>query len=293
MNEPTKTDFQPRWYRNANPELRNALADFPANGSVPLEWPRIVTRVLPANGFNSLAAHTVSEVIDLTQKLAHYAAFDAIRGPNPDFADMRSMGAEVLDFSRLTIEPFEAGSFVIPARFESRDFLKSGETDKPISAESIANRFGTILDSIATGEASNSISTGALQTVQQLNRTLKREASAIQYSTFDRYEKRGSYQTVDSAFIDRVETLIKNRQPSEQKLDSLEGIVTALDIEQGELRLSVAGQKDRIKGTFHVMLHPTLLESLGKRITLFGKVSYKRNQIVSVLIQQAEVLDTE
>ena len=179
MNEPTKTDFQPRWYRNANPELRNALADFPANGSVPLEWTRIVTRVLPANGFNSLAAHTVSEVIDLTQKLAHYAAFDAIRGPNPDFADMRSMGAEVLDFSRLTIEPFEAGSFVIPARFESRDFLKSGETDKPISAESIANRFGTILESISTGEASNSISTGALQTVQQLNRTLKREASAI------------------------------------------------------------------------------------------------------------------
>ena len=130
MNEPTKTDFQPRWYRNATPELRNALADFPANGSIPLEWPR--------------------------------------------YCD--------------------------------------------------------------SGAAS---------------------------------------------------------QPSEQKLDSLEGIVTALDIEQGELRLSVAGQKDRIKGTFHVMLHPTLLESLGKRITLFGKVSYKRNQIVSVLIQQAEVLDTE
>ena len=96
MNEPTKTDFQPHWYRNATPEMKDALAEFPSTGSIPLDWPRIVTRVLPSSGLSSLSAHTVADVIDLTQKLAHYAAFHEIRGPNPDFADMRSMGADVL-----------------------------------------------------------------------------------------------------------------------------------------------------------------------------------------------------
>ena len=63
------------------------------------------------SGLNTLAAHTVSEVIDLTQKLAHFAAYDEVRGANPDFADIRSMGSDVLAFSRLTLEPFEAGSY--------------------------------------------------------------------------------------------------------------------------------------------------------------------------------------
>ena len=298
MNEPTKTNFQPRWYRNASPELREAIADFPASGSKPFDWPRIVIRVLPASGYNSLAAHTVSEVIDLTQKLAHFAAYDEVRGVNPDFADLRSMGAEVLAFSKLTIEPFAEGSFVIPARLESSDFVKpdsseSDDSQTAISAESVAGRFGAILDEIATGEATTSISTGALQTVQQLNRTLKREANAIEYSTFDRRERQISFRTVDSAFIGRVESVIKNRQASVEKLDSLEGVVTAVDMEKGELLLTLPEQKERVKGTFPVMLHPTLLESLGQNVTLFGKVSFRSNRPHSVAIQQAKIIDVD
>jgi len=303
MHDTTKTDFQPRWYRNATSEVRNALADFSGSGSKPLNWPRIVTRVLPSSGSSSLAAHTVSEVIDLTQKLAHFAAYDAVRGPNPDFADMRSMGADVLDFSRLTIEPFEEGSFIIPARFESAD-IKAVEYPANelnvvtprltnISAERIASRFASILDEIAVGGATHTISTGALQTVQQLNRALKREAAAIEFSTFDRQEQQNSFTSIDRDFIERVDRVIQKRRPSNIQLDSIEGIVTALDIEQGELRLSIQGQKDRVKGSFHMMLHPTLLESLGKRTRLFGSLRYKNDSIVSVQIQQAEVFDSE
>ncbi|MEX1027389.1 MAG: hypothetical protein WD049_05190 [Candidatus Paceibacterota bacterium] len=303
MHEPPKTDFQPRWYRNATAEVRNALADFSGSGSKPLNWPRIVTRILPSSGSSSLAARTVSEVIDLTQKLAHFAAYDAVRGLNPDFADMRSMGADVLSFSRLTIEPFEEGSFVIPARFESADFipvepnakeLEAGNiTPEAISAESIASRFGSILDEIATGGATHTISTGALQTVQQLNRALKREVVAIEFATFDRREQQSSYRSIDHEFIERVDRVIQQRRPSNDQLESVEGTVTALDIEQGELRLSIRGQKQRVRGNFHTMLHPTLLESLGKRIRLFGSLSYKRDSMVSIQIQQAEVFDTE
>lgn len=293
MNEPIRTDFRPRWARHASPEMLDALADTPAIGATPLEWPRIVTRVLPASGANSLTASTVSEVVELTQKLAHYAAYDAIRGFNPDFADVRSMGAEVLAFSKLTVEPFESGSFVIPARFEASDFVESDAAKKAVSAEQVGSRFGEILNEIARGEGTTSISIGALQTVQQLNRTLKREANAIEYETFDRFERRTSFQAVNREFMERVDSLIRNRQPSTQKMDSLEGVVTALDIEKGELQLSVDGQQQRVKGSFHLMLHPTLLEALGKRVQLFGKVSYSHDRMTNVSIQQAEIVDTE
>lgn len=293
MHEPTKTDFQPRWYREATPEARAALADFAGSGGKPFDWPRIVTRILPSNGSSALGANTVSEVIELTQKLANYAAYDAVRGFNPDFADMRSMGAELLAFSKLTIEPFEEGSFIIPARFESADLVESDERKTAISAERIATRFGGIFEEIDNQDTSSSVSIGALQTMQQLNRTLNREASAIEFSTFDRYEKRSAFQRVDAAFVERINSVIKNRQPSVLKLDSLQGKVTALDIEKGELRLSLDNQRDRIKGTFSIMLHPTMLESLGHQIEVFGNVSFRNGQPQSISIQQANILDSE
>lgn len=76
--------------------------------------------------------------------------------------------------------------------------------------------------------------------------------------------------------------------PYERVVARFEGV-----IQEGELRLSISGQKQRLKGKFHTMLHPTLLESLGKRIRVFGRLSYKNDQIISVQIQQAEVLDTD
>lgn len=294
MHEPTKKiDFQPRWYRNATPELRNALADFAGSGSNPLNWPRIVTRILPSSGFSGLGASTVSEVIELTQKLANYAAYDTVRGINPDFADMRSMGAELFAFSKLTIEPFEEGSFIIPARLESPDLIENDQQENAISAERIANRFGSIFEEIGSKDSSTSISIGALQTMQQLNRTLNREASAIEFSTFDRYEQRSGFQRVDLDFVKRVDSVIKNRQPSVQKLDSLQGKVTALDIEKGELRLTLKNQRDRIKGTFSIMLHPTMLESLGHQIEVFGSISFRSGLPQSISIQQANILDSE
>jgi hypothetical protein len=290
MNEPIKTDFVPRWARNATPEFLELMSETPATGSAPLEWPRIVTRILPSSGPNSLGATTVSEVIELTQKLANYAAYDEVRGINPDFADMRSMGAELLAFSRLTIEPFEEGSFIIPARFESPDLVETDSQKTSVSAERIAVRFGRILEEVGNDNSSTSISIGALQTMQQLNRTLNREASAIEFSTFDRFEQRAGFQRVDSDFVRRVDSVIKNRQPSVSKLDSLQGRVTALDIEKGELRLSLKDRRDRIKGTFPIMLHPTLLESLGREIEVFGSVSFRNDHPQSISIQQAKIL---
>lgn len=249
--------------------------------------------MLPSSGSNSLGANTVSEVIELTQKMANYVAFDEVCGTNPDFADMRSMGAELLAFSRLTIEPFEEGSFIIPARFESPDLIENDLQETAISAERIANRFGRIFEEIGSQDSSTSVSIGALQTMQQLNRTLNREASVIEFSTFDRYERPSGFQRVDKAFVKKVDAVVKNRQPSILKLESLRGHVTALDIEKGELRLSLATQKDRVKGTFPMMLHPTVLVSLGHEMEVYGKVSYKNGRPDSISIQQADILDSE
>lgn len=64
-------------------------------------------------------ATILSEVTQLTQKLADYAGYDVVYGPNPNFADLRSLSSEVTRFTKLTSEPFEVGGFTIPARFES------------------------------------------------------------------------------------------------------------------------------------------------------------------------------
>lgn len=62
---------------------------FEVSGILPTEPPPIDTRILPRGRSCSLSLRSVSEVADLTQKLADYAGYDAVHGPNPDFADLR------------------------------------------------------------------------------------------------------------------------------------------------------------------------------------------------------------
>ncbi len=287
MSNQQPTKFTPRWYRDAESIEQNALDQFPVVGSEPFDWPRIVTRLLPADGGNAMSASAVATVINLTQRLVQYAARDVIEGINPYFADMRSISSEILAFSQLTIEPFDEGSFVIPARLESGDLTLAGQESVPV--ERVANRFSGILDAIATGNQVSDVSVGALQTVRQLNSTISREASVIEFAAFDRRRHTEGIRRIDSTFMKSVSAIMDKRQPSTEILQSITGTVTALDILKGELQLSVDNQKTRVKGSFHKMLHPTLMESLGHTVQLFGTLSYSGNRVTSISIQEADI----
>lgn len=295
MHEPIKTDFVPRWARDASPETLDALADTPFTGERPLDWPRLVARALPSDGRHSLDAKTVVEIIETSQRLAQYAACDVVLGFNPNFADLRSLEASIVNFSKLTIEPAEAGSFVIPAHFEADDLntedLKTETSGLPrnVTTEQVALRFGAILESVSS--EANSVSIGALETIKQMNRTLKRDAVAIEFSTFDRFERRSKFQRIDAMYMQRVDQAIKHRQATVTRLDSLQGKITAIDLHREELKLSVAGQKDRVDGKFPGLLYQTLFDALGKRVELYGNVDFKGGLPKSISIHQAEVLE--
>ncbi len=95
MPEPRKVDFKPRWPVTLSAEEEAAFAAFEGNGSLPSEPPRIDTRILPRDRSCSLSLKSLSEVTELTQKLADYAGYDVLLGPNPDFADLRSVSADL------------------------------------------------------------------------------------------------------------------------------------------------------------------------------------------------------
>jgi hypothetical protein len=116
--DPKNVEFRPRWWRE-RADRDPLLEEGPLAGSIPEGPPRIHTRLMLPGGSSGMSARTLSEAVDLTQTLAQYAGYDVWHGVNPDFADLRSAGAEVLQLARLTVEPFPEGSFVIPAKLET------------------------------------------------------------------------------------------------------------------------------------------------------------------------------
>ncbi len=295
MHKPIKSDFVPRWARDASPDQLEALSDTPFTGARPFDWPRIVARALPEGGRHSLDAKTVVEIIEVSQRLAQYAACDEILGFMPNFADLRQLESLIVDFSKLTVEPFQEGSFVIAAHFEAADLntetlRNSDSTDaKLVSTEQLATRFGAILESVATEP--NSVSIGALETIKQMNRTIKRDAVAIEFAMFDRSEQRRKFQLIDTAYMQQVDAAVKSRQSTVTRLDSLSGTITALDLHKEELKLTIAERSDRVDGKFPPLLYQTLCDALGKRVELYGNIDFKDGRPKSISIHQAEILD--
>jgi hypothetical protein len=102
---------------------------------------------------------------------------------------------------------------------------------------------------------------------------------------------------INEGFLDKVQRVIRSRRPSEEKLESLEGRVTLLDIIEGKLLLSVTGASKRVKGNFSHMFTPSLLKSLNQRVRLQGIVEWKgtgrTRQPVVIHIHAVETPDLE
>ena len=161
--------FKPRWPVTLDPAAEASLAELPSR-EASLRNPRAFdTRIIPREGWYKLSLRSLSEITDLTQKLADYSGYDVIYGPNPDFSDLRSLSSEVSLFTSLTSEPFAEGSFVIPACLESDPYTLSEPGEKrQIDTDAVAERFSEILSSVDKDKAPTSVSIGALQTLAAL-----------------------------------------------------------------------------------------------------------------------------
>lgn len=294
MAEPKIVDFKPRWMRELTEEERRVLDGFSHSGSLAEVFPRINARLLPLGGSNRVSAKTLGEAISLTQSLVQYAGHDIYHGINPDFADLRSLSAPLVNLTKLSIEPFEEGSFVIPARLEANPLTTEGaEQPRQVTTEDVVKRFDEILASLQESSSAIQASIGAIQTVEALGRVIRREAEAIEFSSFDTFGHARSSLRVDEEYVERVHKVRESRQPTRAKLETLEGTLTALDIVRATLQLSLDGHRGRVRGTYPMLFQPSLMDCLGKRVRLLGPVEQRGRRIVSIQVVVIESLDDE
>lgn len=294
MREPKKVDFKPRWWTSVPPEDEAAMDAFEVSGSLPAEPPRIDTRILPRDGSCSLSLRSLGEVAELTQKLADYAGHDVVFGPNPDFADLRTLGADLTRLTRLTSEPFEAGSFVIPACLQADPLtVKDRATPRAVRTDDVVQRFGQILTLLEREVAPTEVSIGALQTLEALSRVLNREATGIEFSAATSFREPVVKLEIGERFIGRVREVLTRRRPSQEQLETLEGYITALDLSQGTLHLTVEGLRQRVRGNFSSLLTPPLMWALGQRVRLRGRVEWRGTKPSVIRVDQVELLDVD
>jgi hypothetical protein len=215
-------------------------------------------------------------------------------GINPDFADLRSLSAPLINLTKLSIEPFEGGSFVIPARLEANPLAVEGaEQPRQVTAEDVVKRFDEILAFLRKPASAPQVSIGAIQAVESLGRVIRREAMVIEFASFDAVGQPQPPTWVDEEYIGRVQKVRESRRPSQVRLETLEGTVTALDIVAETLHLRLHTSGERVKGTFSMLFQPTLVERLGQQVRLHGVAERRGKRIVSIRVESVEVPDED
>ncbi len=283
---------KPAWATELTDEEERILEAVPCLGSPPETAPRIDARLIPADGGYRVSAKTLVDTVSHMQQLVHYAGYDACFGPNPNFADLRALRPEVLTVARLTIEPFAEGSFVIPTRLESEAVSFATEDGRrQVTAESVAHRFNEILEHVGHRSLASDVSAGAIQAIESFGAVLRREIAAIEFSSYDgKGEGKLAPRVIDANFLTRAMRVKQERQIVYDETETLEGKVTALDIHEGKLQLSVDGQRRRVRGTFDMMFLPSLMEILGQRMRLTGYVQWKSGAPATIRILTAQTL---
>lgn len=290
MPEPQPTGFIPKWLRDHS---FDEVDEIPvAFGVAPDQEPRIHTRLIPKDHGYVLPARTLGKVLELKQNLVLYAARDVAEGLNANFADLRSLKESLTKFATLTIEPFESGSFVIPARLESAPLVLDGRTD-PIATDRVVERFNRLLAAIDQPDEAASMSIGALLTCKELGKLLKNEVESIEWTTIDREHNRLTPSVLTPAKAEKIERLLERRKPTEQVLEKIAGRLTAFDTVKNTFQLSISGQKQRVKGAVMAFHAPWMTERLGQHVELEGVVERRGGKVIHLAVHRVVEGDDE
>ncbi len=110
---------------------------------------------------------------------------------------------------------------------------------------------------------------------------------------FDTLRRAAKPILVTPEMIRRVTEVRQARRPSQTRLETLEGRITAVDIVEQKLQLNLDPGGERVKGTFSMLFQPSLVECLGRRVRLLGVVERRGKRPVSIQVQSVEVPDEE
>lgn len=270
MPDPQTTGFIPKWLREESFENDEA---FLMAGSIPDSDPRILTRLVPNDHGYRLAAPIVADIIKYKQDLAFFAAQDIADNYNPDFSDVKALDPLLAKRATLLIEPFEAGSFVIPARLEI-----SGDeavADALPTAEAIVDRFNEILTAIDDPRRLASLSRGALKTCLSLGKVLDRGVEAIEFTTYDREYRAKPTFMYNRERVLRVKTVLDKRgdnAPKKIAYREIRGTLTSIDLQTSKFQVSVANSAKRILGTAVFFDLLEIRDRLGEEIVFEGEI---------------------
>lgn len=266
----------PFWAAGTGADASATDLDFTV-GREPDYAPRLPIRIIPTNGRHSLSAATVRDIIDTTQKIVSYVAYEVVNGIRTDFANLKLVDRSILDYSTLQIEPFQEGSFVIPTALKESPakFQANGE-ERELSGSLIVQRFADVMDQ--ADQDNLHVSIGLVQSIENLGVVLRREAEVIEFSPvgFRGAAGRKKVIRVDQTFIAKVtETRIRRQDPKEIP-DTVEGVLIAIDLTNGKLKLET--ESGVVNGTYSSFITDILAESLRKRVRLSGVVQFKNKK---------------
>jgi hypothetical protein len=293
--DPEFLSYRPKWADLYEPDDPGA-AEAPFAGVPAVVRPQLVTRILPKEGRETLSALSLTEIISTTQRGIQFAGYDEVWGLNPNFSDLRKIGPEVTKLTRLDYGPesFREGSFVIEAELPDEEVtVRADQEERRVTSWQVLRRFGTILSAISNPQEQAKVSIGAIQAVEDLGKTLRREAERIEFRTIlsadDVYHARAV--AVDSAFIGHAAKLLTTRQTGRASLQSLEGTLTAIDIRKLSLKLTLPDARTTVQGSFSELIQYPLARAVGLRVRLTGDVEYRGRRPRFIQAQHFELLD--
>jgi hypothetical protein len=239
--------------------------------------PRLPIRMVPSDGRHSLSAATVRDIIDTTQKIITYVAYEVVNGVRADFANLKLVDRSIVDYSTLQIEPFQEGSFYIPtALTEESAKVKTNGKECDLSGSQIIERFADVMQNADQDNLNASI--GLVQAIENLGIVLRREVDLIEYHPVGFKGAAGTKKviSVNQKFVGKVSETRKRRQDPKEMPDVIDGVLTAVDLTNGKLKLET--ESGTISGTFSSFMTDTLVESLRKKVRISGVVEYKNSK---------------
>jgi hypothetical protein len=263
----------PKWARHLKNVSEIADTDC-TTGLQPDFAPRLSIRVIPVSQRSTLSASTLRDVIDQTQRIVTYAAYEVVNGIHLDFSDLRQVDSKIVEFATLMVEPFEEGSFVIPtAMKDAPTKIKGEDQERDFTCNEVIKRFTDAFEEVTENAERTSI--GLVQSIENLGTILKREAERIEYSPIGIPGEtvRHDAIVVDSTFVRRVSAARKKRMDPKSAPDALTGTLIAVDLAKATFKLEFESRRT-IRGTFSPFMADVMAQSLRKRIIVEGVVEY-------------------
>lgn len=265
MADPFYVSFRPRSWKSGS----DHLAETPITGLEPAYAPRIPTRILPAGGGNSITAATLSDTISSTQRILRYVCYEVIHGVRAEFADLRTAGDEVLKLATMDVEPFESGSFVIPASLRETEVSVDSRS---YNSQQVLDHFVEVMQRIEDPRFPTSI--GLVHAVEELGRITRREADRIEYYPTSKHQQ--VEIAVDRKYIEAVSRSRQERQSPKQVVDEVTGVVTAVDLVRASFNLRLP-DRTTIKGSFESFIAEQMVRALNASVKVEGVVEFRNN----------------